>query len=541
MVEHKNIVVSKRLVAVNSISSVVTKILNITILFWAYQYLLTRIPAEEFAVLPVVMAVMIFAPLFFTFLTSGISRYVIDSYARGDFEGVCRIISSIVPIVAGVALAFLGIGGIFVLNIENVLNIPPQMVASARIMMSLLMVSFALQMVFIPFQTGYQVRQRYVELNLYSILRDLLRLALLLSLLLIMGASVIWVVVATFVADTLFLTVTVTRSRRMVPELRFSRQRFHLGRARELMSFGGWTALGSLGDTMSIQGATLILNLFGTPIDVTSFYLGSTLYRQLNTAVTIGALPLQPALTAMHSLKDKARFGSTVLRGGRIGLWISLALAAPLGVFAEEFIDLYVGPTYMQATWVIEVFMASIPITYSTMLLAMTAMAMAAVRAFFLPAFLNQLAGLLLMLFLAAYLDAGAIGVALGLLIPVVVGQVFYFWPLCLKLTERSFPTFLRTVIVPGWTPALAGLFVLFPLKFAGFADSWVSLALCAAAGGVVYLAVLLLFCLETEDRRDLRSVIAWLGNGVIARRSAGRSSDDGSRPEAGARRQERT
>jgi len=511
MVEHKNIVVSKRLVAVNSVSSVLARILNITILLWAYQYLLTHIPAEEFAVLPVVMAVMIFAPLFFSFLSSGISRYVIDAYAKGEFEGVRTIVSSILPMVAGVAIAFIGIGCVFVFNIEHVLNIPPQMVASARIMMSLLMVSFALQMVFIPFQTGYQLRQRYVELNMLAIIRDISRMGLLLVFLMTIGPDVVWVVVANVTAEVTFLAVTVARSRRMVPELRFTRRHFDFAKARELMSFGSWTALGTAGDVMNVQGATLILNLFGTPVDVTVFYIGSTLYRQLNTAVMLGTQPIQPALTAMHSLKDKARFGDTVLRGGRLALWVGLAVSAPLGVFAQEFVEIYVGSTYMAASWVITVFMASIPIIYSTFLLAMTAMAVARVREFFLPAFLVQLVGLFAMLLLTVYFETGAIGVVLALMFPIVFSQLAYFWPLFLRLTDRPFSMFLKDVVVRGWTPALASLLVLFPLKFAGLVDNWPSLALCGAAGGVVYLAVLLLFCLETEDRKDLRSVILWL------------------------------
>ena len=91
MAEKQTIVISKRLIAVNSASSVLARILNITVLVWMYQYLLKNIPAEEFAVYPVVTAIMVFAPLFFAFLTSGVSRHIVDAYARDDLEDVRRI------------------------------------------------------------------------------------------------------------------------------------------------------------------------------------------------------------------------------------------------------------------------------------------------------------------------------------------------------------------------------------------------------------------------------------------------------------------
>ena len=65
-VEHKHVAVSKKLVAINSASQVVARVLNITVLLWAYQYLLKRIPAEEFAILPIVSANIAMASLFFS-------------------------------------------------------------------------------------------------------------------------------------------------------------------------------------------------------------------------------------------------------------------------------------------------------------------------------------------------------------------------------------------------------------------------------------------------------------------------------------------
>ena len=90
--------ISKRLVLINSISSVITRLINILFLVWIYEYLLERISTEEFAVYPVVAAIIVFAPLFSSLLTGGISRFVIEAYARGEMQRVTEIVSSIVPL-----------------------------------------------------------------------------------------------------------------------------------------------------------------------------------------------------------------------------------------------------------------------------------------------------------------------------------------------------------------------------------------------------------------------------------------------------------
>ena len=370
MADHKNITVSKRLVVINSASSVLAKIINMTVLLWVYQYLLKRIPAEEFAVLPVVTAVMVFAPLFFSFFTSGISRYVIEAYAKGDFDRVTRIVSSIFPPLSLCAFVFLIAGMVFAVNIEQILNIAPQMTESAKIMMALLVVSFAFQMIALPFGVGFHIRQRFVELNFLGIGRDLIRILLVFTFLIGIGPQVVWVVVATFVSEIIYTIVMVTQSRLMVAELRFRPTSFEKSQALELMGFGLWTTLGQLGSVMYTNGATIVLNLYGTAVDVTSYHIGSTFFRQLESMIGLASQPLQPVVTAMHALEDRHRLGRTVFRGGRYALWVAMSVATPLLIYADTFIELYLGPEYSSASMVIVLFMIIFPFTKPTTLLA---------------------------------------------------------------------------------------------------------------------------------------------------------------------------
>lgn len=512
MVDHKNITVSKRLVAINSASSVLAKIVNMTVLLWVYQYLLKRIPAEEFAVLPVVTAIMVFAPLFFSFFTGGISRYVVVAYAKGDFERVTRIVSSIFPPLALGALVFLVAGAGFAFNIGKVLNIAPQMIVSARIMMALLVVSFALQMLALPFGVGFHVRQRFVELNFLGVGRDLIRVLLLFVLLIGIGPQVIWVVVATFVSEAIYTIAMIIRSRQMVAALRFRPAFFEKKQAIELMSFGLWTTLGRLGSVMYTNAATIILNLYGSAVDVTSYHIGSTFFRQLDSMINLAAQPLQPVMTAMHVLEDRHRFGMTVFRGGRYALWVAMSVATPLLIYADTFIELYLGAKYSSASMVIVLFMIIFPFTKPTTLLAMTAMAMARVREFFLPAFLFQATGLALMFWFVTQTDLGVFGVTLALTIVTVVSQILYYWPLCLKLTDLGFKDFAAQVLGPGFSPSIGAGVIWLALKLAFSPQSWLTLGLCVVIGGVGYLIILFGLCLNSSEKRDLRSILSRVG-----------------------------
>src|SRR5690606_23603561 len=124
--------------------------------------------------------------------------------------------------------------------------------------------------------------------------------------------------------------------------------------------------------------------------------------------------------------------------------------------------------------------------------------------------FLFLLAGLGLMLYFTIYHELGAVGVTLALS-GITIGSQLYFWPLQMRLTGDSFGQFVRAVLVPGLAPAAAGAVAWFGLKLLVPPESWLALGIDAVAGGLVYLAVLLAFCLNADERGDLQKVLVRL------------------------------
>ena len=118
--------ISKKLVLINSASSVITRLLSISVLIWLQQYLLKRITPEEYSLLPVLYSVMMFAPLVTTILTGGLGRYIVEAYARDDDERVTQIVSTMFPILCAAGVVLLSAGWTFAWYIDSVLNVAPR-------------------------------------------------------------------------------------------------------------------------------------------------------------------------------------------------------------------------------------------------------------------------------------------------------------------------------------------------------------------------------------------------------------------------------
>jgi O-antigen/teichoic acid export membrane protein len=294
-----------------------------------------------------------------------------------------------------------------------------------------------------------------------------------------------------------------------VPEVRFEAGLFRWATGRQLVSFGLWTSLGQLANMMVTSVGVLILNAYGTALDVTVYHLGATAFRQIESVVGLAAFPLLPALTAMHSLADKARLARTTLRGGRYGVWVSLFVACPAAIYSREFVSLYLGDGYADAAIVLSVFMSVFLFLGPTSLLPMLAMAMARVRDYHLAFFTTSALGLVLTLYLVASQGMGAIGVALSFLAVTGVSELVYFWPLGLRLTEVSWRTFATAVLLRGFLPAAAASVVWVAVGQFISPDTWLSLAIAVGVGAVAYVATLATFCLDENDRSIVRHMVS--------------------------------
>lgn len=514
--------ISKRLVLINSASSLVALGLNVTVLIWLQQFLLKRISTEEYSILPVLYSLMMFAPLLTTTLTQGLGRYTTEAYARGDTTQVARVVSSMVPILVGVTVILLFVGLIFTHYLDRILTIAPVYESEAKLMLALLLFALAGQVVLAPFSVGLEVRQRFVALNVLGTAGQFLRFGILCLLLFTVSVKVLWVVVATVTAGFITQLAILALSLKAVPSLRFRWSLADRSVARQLLSFGGWSTVSALAITIRTSADAIILNKLATPTDVAVFHLAALPLRFITLAASAVQRPLRPVLVAMHATAQHDRLRRIFLKGGRWALWCSLFLCVPFMVYGREIMTLYVGKEFHAAGIVMLLLLMLFPFREGVNLLFGLAEATANVRKLSIYLLSISLFNLALTLYLVGVLDMGALGSGLGTAVSIVLLYPLLLWPLGLKFGRVGFKMWCRKTMAPGLCPSAAAAIVLLALKAVVSVNSWPSLLGSIAVGCLIYVATLWFGCLQEEDRHDMRkaysAVLALPGAGVVVK-----------------------
>jgi O-antigen/teichoic acid export membrane protein len=492
---------STRLYLTNAASSVATRVLQLTVLVWVNQHLLKRIEPEEYSLFPVMISLMFFADIFKNIITGGLGRYIVEADSRGDQPGVTRIVSSIFPVVLAAAFLFAGAGAIAVWRIDKILNIEPAYLSEARLMLLLLVFSLCLNVVAAPFADGLYIRQRFVALNLIDLGSEAVRVSLLLCLLFGVSTKVVWLVVASTFANLVHLSLRVALTRRMLPAIRFRRESFSMRTARTLMRFGAWTSIQGLTSLVSSTAPTLLLNRFGTPVDVAAFYLGRLPEIQIRNVMCAASSPAQPAMTRIYARQGAAALNDLYYRGGRYHLWVTLFLVAPLLVFGKQMVDLYAGNRYAATPAVIVALLSAYPFLWASAMFFQVAHAIGKIGAYYICDIVVQAVTLGGMFYAVAYRGLGAPGAAMAMGLAGSVVHVFLIWPMGLRLVNGRWDRFVRQTLLPGVFP-FASAFVachafatFFPL------NSWLGIGLGCLVAFCIYATVVLVFCLDSVDR----------------------------------------
>ncbi|MFC1735270.1 lipopolysaccharide biosynthesis protein [Candidatus Hydrogenedentota bacterium] len=501
--------ISKKLVLINSASSLAMRFLSLSVLIWLQQYLLKRITPEEYSLLPVLYSVMLFSPLLTTILTGGLGRFITIAYAKDDDEEITRICSTMFPILCVAGLLFLIGGWFFAWHIDKVLNIAPDRVWDARIMMAILMFSAAVRLPLALFAVGFFVRQKFVLQNIIGIGCTLFRLSLLFTLLFAVSTRVLWVVTAATAAELLNFAITCSISMRLVPALRFRLSRFRWAIAKEITSFGGWQFSMALGNTIRSALDPIVLNSFATPWDIACFHLAALPFQHLWQFIGMAKSTVNPALTAMHAASEKARLRAAFLQGNRISLWAFLLPAVPLALFSSQIIELYVGPNMWLTAVLLQINFFSLLMLIPSAMFASIAEATGKLRGFCLLVLATHLVNLALTFFLVGGLGLGAMGSCISTAVASAIFYPLFIWPLSRKVLELGMKHWQREVLWPGILPTLGAIPVYAIGVFVIDAKTVFGLTCTIAIGGIVSVICLYTFAAREQDLEDFARVSA--------------------------------
>ena len=305
------------------------------------RVVLNALGVEDFGIYNVVGGVVAMFSMLSGSLSSAITRFITYELGTGNRENLKKIFSSAVTIQTGLAVLFILIAeaaGVWFLNVK--MNIPDARMAAANWVFQLSVLTFAVNLISVPYNASIIAHERMSAFAYISILEATGKLGI--AFLIVISPIdklVFYAVLMCMVA----LVVRVAYGAYCKRHFEECTYRFIFDRdlLKRMFGFAGWNFIGAASAVLRDQGGNIVINLFcGSAVNA-----ARGIAFQVNTAVhgfvTNFMTALNPQITKSYAAGDRDYMMTLIYQGARLSFYMLLLLSLPVLVNTHYILGLW--------------------------------------------------------------------------------------------------------------------------------------------------------------------------------------------------------
>lgn len=324
-----------------------TQLLYVRMLFlmlvslYTSRVVLNALGVADYGIYNVVGGVVTMFSVLSSSFSSSISRYITFELGRNDYEKLKTVFSTslIVQIVIALVIIIVAeVVGLWFLN--NKMNIPHSRIGTANWVMHCSILSFAINIVCVPFNATIIAHERMGVFAYLSILEAILKL------------GVAWIVVVspfdrlkTFAFLILLVTICVqflygTYCKRHFDEVKW-KVIFDKDLLFNMVNFAGWNTLGNTAYMLNTQGINILINMFfGVTLNAArgvATQVENVVIQFVNSFMTA----INPQITKSYAEEKWDYMHSLVCKGAKYSFFLMLFVAIPICLETKQILTLW--------------------------------------------------------------------------------------------------------------------------------------------------------------------------------------------------------
>ena len=316
------------------------------------RVVLQTLGVDDFGIYNVVGGVVVLFSFLNAAMSSATQRFLNFELGKGDLVQVGRVFSMSLTVhfcIAGLVLLLAETVGLWFLNSE--LNIPAERMVAANWVYQFSVATTLLGILLVPYNATIIAHERMGFYAWTSIVRALMLLGIVYLLVIGNVDKLILYAGLVFAVNLLMQILYVAYCRRAFSQTATYKPFRDKKLFRELMSFSGWSLLGELANLASFNGVNLVMNVFcGVAVNA-AMGVAQQVFGAVGSFVSSFQTAFNPQIVKYYSSGEYGRFTTLIFFSSRISFLLLLVVSIPVFLYAEFFLDLWLGgyPEYSVA------------------------------------------------------------------------------------------------------------------------------------------------------------------------------------------------
>lgn len=318
-----------RRLAKNTIFMYVRMILIMVVSIYASRVVLDKLGVEDYGLYNAVASIVAMVTFLNTTLSTSTSRYLTYDLGLGNIDKLRNTFSTSLYahlVLAGIVVLILETVGLWYMACKFV--VPEGRECAVQIVFQISILTAAIAVIQVPYTASIMAHENMGVYAYVGIFDALARLAVVYLLSLSSFDSLIFYAILIALVQIVVTLIYVIISRRKYAEThlvhRFSKEIF-----RGMMEFTGWTAVANLSNTIVVQGATVLLNLFFSPAIIAAKALSNQVSQAVMQFVNNFRVALNPQIIKSYAAGETEEFKRWSLQSTVITSDLMLILGLP--------------------------------------------------------------------------------------------------------------------------------------------------------------------------------------------------------------------
>ena len=332
---------SNKRIARNTLMLYIRTFVMMPVSLYTSRIILEVLGENDFGVYNVVGGFIALLSFINSAMTKATQRFLNVELGKGNHDRVSRVYSMSLLIHFAIAV-FIG----FVLEtvglyfFETKLNIPPETQDAARIVYHISVVTACLHFIRIPDESSIIAYERMSFFAYVSIIEVMAKLGTVFLLFWAEDNRLVLYAVALMTVGILLNIIYAIYCKRNFTTCRF-RFYFDIKLLKEMLFFSSWSLFGGIAHVASIQGISILLNIFFTVAVNAAMGVASQVFSAVNTLVTNFQKAVQPQIVQSYFSGDKSRFLELVFRSSKLSYFLLFFVAYPLILICRPVVELW--------------------------------------------------------------------------------------------------------------------------------------------------------------------------------------------------------
>ena len=330
-------------IAKNTLLLYIRMFLMMGITLYTSRVVLQMLGVDDFGIYNVVGGIVVLFSFINNAMVASTQRFLNFELGRGNVEEAQKVFAASLSIYLVIVVVFMLLAetvGLWFLN--RYINIPQERTIAANWVYQASLVATALNFIRMPYNAAIIAYERMSFYAYTSIIEAVLKLAIVFLLYSFVDKLIAYAWLISVVA-LLILLMYVFFCRRAFVICRHHTFAYDKRRYTALVSFSGWSLLGSVANMGASQGVNILLNIFFGVFVNAAMGIANQVSSAINLFVGNFQTAFNPQIIKSYASGEKERFINLILNTSKYSYYLLFLIALPCFICCNEILQLWLG------------------------------------------------------------------------------------------------------------------------------------------------------------------------------------------------------